>query len=414
MAKTITTHNGSAAHRDHNIRNPHVAEKLEHIDPELIDQNEILHDEKPREAYRRIFGEALDAYNQKQTREDRKIPDYFTHVMNDKKKHPVYELIVQIGDRNDTGIDAPVERECLKEFYRGWAERNPHLECIGAYIHADESEGTLHMHVDYVPVATGYKKGMEVQSGLAKALEQQGFVKDGRQTGQILWEARENAALEAICERHGIEVVHPMTEKREHMSTQEYKAWQSVELAHETLQNLRQEADEVQAGLTAAKEETKTVRAEGLRIGLDAQKILQEAQKLQEVVSSLETKKTALEGKIEAMEGKLPALEAQISDADSRLEDLHSQISESEEEMEATDRAIKKKKEEGQGFFSGFGDMNRAIQQERAKMEQEKRMNLLETFIQQPAIKPLWEAFLRMMEKVRGKSKGHHHSEPEK
>ena len=60
---TISTHNGSAIARDHNIRNPKVVAKEEHID--LSMPHEIWIDEPIRKAYDRIFGEALDEYNAK-------------------------------------------------------------------------------------------------------------------------------------------------------------------------------------------------------------------------------------------------------------------------------------------------------------------------------------------------------------
>ena len=63
MGKTISTHNGSAAHRDHNIRTPFVVESQTHIDRNLADRNETLIDEPHREAYQWIFGEALAEYN---------------------------------------------------------------------------------------------------------------------------------------------------------------------------------------------------------------------------------------------------------------------------------------------------------------------------------------------------------------
>ena len=66
MNVTVVAHNGSAAHRDHNIRNEKVVRKEEHIDPNGIHENWI--DEKPRDAYDRIFGGAVDRYNAKQKR----------------------------------------------------------------------------------------------------------------------------------------------------------------------------------------------------------------------------------------------------------------------------------------------------------------------------------------------------------
>lgn len=398
MAKTISTHNGSAAHRAHNIRAPWATDSQEHIDKSLRGRNEILHDEQPREAYRRIFGDALEAYNAKQSRPERQIQDYYTHIDQHAKKHPVYEMIVQIGDRNDTGIDAPVERQCLKEFYAGWAERNPHLECIGAYLHADESDGTLHMHIDYVPVATGYKRGMETQSSLSKALEQQGFVKDGKLTGQIQWEARENAALEAICNRHGIEIYHPMSEKREHLTTTQYKAWQSTQQAYETKEQLEQAIDEhqealgaVQQELDAAKEERDEVLQESREIAQKGAEAMRKVKDIQAVIPTLENKK-------EALESDVASLEATIDSMKSRYEEVQNDLEDAEEELEATEQAIKEKRSEGKGLFRSHDEMQHMIQQKREAVRAEKKDNLLARFAQFlirefPSVKKLWEQF---------------------
>lgn len=247
MAKTISTHNGSAVCRAHNKRDKRVVDKLEHIDPELSVNNLYLYDEAPRAAYARIFGDALADYNARQSRHERQIQDYYTHIQKDGKKHPVYEMIVQIGNKDDTGINAENEKQCLVEFYQGWAQRNPNLECIGAYIHADETGGTVHMHLDYVPVATGYTRGLSIQSSLVKALEQQGFTKSGRRTAQIQWESRENLALEKICLEHGIEVVHPKREQVKHLDTQLYKAQQEAQRAVLEAQEASKALDTVQA-----------------------------------------------------------------------------------------------------------------------------------------------------------------------
>jgi hypothetical protein len=200
MGKTITTHNGSVANRAHNIRNPKVTNKQGHIDKSLVAGNEILIDEPPREAYQRIFGQALAEYNAKQDRPERRIRDYYNHIEADQKKHTVYEMIIQVGDKNDTGINAPKERRIIKEFVAGWPKRNPNLVLIGAYIHADEHDGTLHAHLDYIPMAHGYKNGLSVQNGLVRALGEQGIetVKQSKETAQIRWERAENETLEAI------------------------------------------------------------------------------------------------------------------------------------------------------------------------------------------------------------------------
>ena len=255
--KTITTHNGSTANRDHNVRNHKTTNVQGHIDKSLSHMNETIIDEKPRDAYRRLFGAALDRYNAKQKRPERKIKDYYKHICDDAKKHPVYEMIIQIGDRKDTGINAPIERAVIKEFITGWSERNPSLELIGAYIHADESNGTLHAHLDYIPVAHGYKNGLSIQNGLVKALGQQGFetAKHGKETAQIRWEKRENKALEEICNAHGIEVHHPLTSNK-HLSTPDFIAKQKeLENLHNKLEKLLSEIEKHEKLLKSLKKE---------------------------------------------------------------------------------------------------------------------------------------------------------------
>lgn len=223
MAIRISTHNGSTAHREHNIRKGYVVSKQEHIDAQRSPQNEIWADEEHSKAYQRIFGQAVEKYNEKQKRADRKIKDYYRHICKDKKKHAVYEMIIQVGGKDDN-IPIATHKAILQEFYKSFCTQNSNLECIGAYLHLDEA--TPHLHLDYIPVATGYKKGMEKQSALVKALEQMGYCKEGKQTAQIQWEKAMNMTLENICIKYGIEVEHPRLGTA-HLNTDTYKVVQS-------------------------------------------------------------------------------------------------------------------------------------------------------------------------------------------
>jgi hypothetical protein len=232
MGVTISTHNGSKVARDHNVRNPKVVGKEKHID--LNGVSEIWHDEKPQDAYHRLFDGAREKYNAKQKRADRRITDYYRTVCEDKKKHAVYEMIVAVGSRQNP-IDDNVGKEILRKFVDGWTERNPNLELIGAYYHADE-EGIPHVHIDYIPVAHGYKRGLQIQSALVKALAEQGFEKDGKETAQIQWERSENAHLEKLCNEFGIEVEHPLIADRQHLDTATYKAQQELQEAQRELE----------------------------------------------------------------------------------------------------------------------------------------------------------------------------------
>ena len=227
---TIATHNGSAAHRHHNIRTEKVVSKEPHIDPN--GHYEVWKDVPPREAYHKLFDGAVERYNAKQTRTDRKITNYYAQVEKDAKKHPVYEMIIGVYPGNDS-INENTQKAILKEFVDGWQTRNPSLYMCGAYYHADE-EGEPHVHIDYIPVARGYTKGMDTQNGLTRALEAQGFYKEGRETPQIKWQRSENEHLAKLCKTRGLEVQHPTQERKEHLDTGLYKAQKALEstIAH--------------------------------------------------------------------------------------------------------------------------------------------------------------------------------------
>ena len=219
---TISTHNGSTVHTAHNLRKESVVSKEPHIDPNGKHIT-VLH-VPIREAYNKYFKEAQDEYNAKQTRADRQIKNYYESVLKDSKKHVAYEMIVGVYPNEHEQINEKLQRQIMKEYLDGWRHRNPNLKLVGVYYHADEL-GEPHMHIDYVPVAHNYKKGMKVQNGLNKALEEQGIYSKKGRTPQMQFQDQENEALELICRTHGIEVEHPKRGKQvEHLDTITYKS----------------------------------------------------------------------------------------------------------------------------------------------------------------------------------------------
>ena len=233
---TISTHNGSAVRQAHNLRTKACVEKEAHIDPNGV--HETWKHESIVQAYHRIFDDAVADYNSRQPRADRQIRNYLANIRKDEKKHDCYEMIIGIY-----GDDCTTEQgyQIMREFTDGWQERNPNLELIGAYYHADE-EGKPHVHLDYIPVAHGYKNGMHTQNGLVKALGEMGFQKIGKATAQIRWEARENAHLDKLCQKYGIKVEHPRAQGVQHLHTEVYKATQEANKARQEAAAARQEA----------------------------------------------------------------------------------------------------------------------------------------------------------------------------
>ena len=225
---TIATHNGSGASRGHNLRKEEIVSKEKHIDPEGI--HETWFDVAPRQAYEQIFGKAVEEYNAQQTRADRKITNYYNDVRADQRRHVGYEMIIGIYPKEGEAVPDALGKNVLREFVASWQERNPNLTMTGAYYHADEQGRAPHVHIDYIPVAHGYKRGPAVQNGLVKALGEMGFDGRGKNTAQIQWERRENEYLETLCNRRGISVEHPQEGKGvKHLHTETYKANQDLQ-----------------------------------------------------------------------------------------------------------------------------------------------------------------------------------------
>lgn len=236
QAYTISNQNGPAVSRGHNIRDPRSIKNQDHILPN--GEHETWHDEKLKDAYTRIFKDAIDDYNQT-ARKDRRINNYYKDICENKKKNAVYEVIMTIGNRG-MKIDPNIGKDILKEFVDDWKDRNPSLEMVGAYYHADEYDpetgifGTPHVHIDYVPVAHNCERGPKVQTSLTAAFEEMGYKGSGpKNTAQMKWQRSERDAFEKICNKHGIKVSEKQRDERHHLDTEIYKKTKKLESMQE-------------------------------------------------------------------------------------------------------------------------------------------------------------------------------------
>lgn len=213
------------------LHNRRDYEKIGHeipknINKEKMHENVTLVDKDIREAYAEIFGEALKAYNEKQKRADRRIDDYYDHISKSKNGEKLfYEDVVQWGKKEDFEDPATREtaKECLKEYVESFEKRNPNLVLIGAYIHMDEA--SPHLHLDYVPVAHGYSRGLKTRNSLDRAMKEMGYQpeKESRKNNATrLWKEHERAIFSKICREHGLEV-EKEREARGSLAPEEYK-----------------------------------------------------------------------------------------------------------------------------------------------------------------------------------------------
>ena len=198
--------------------------KAENVDGSRTHLNIDYCNEPIKKIYHELFDEALKRYNDKQTRADRRIENYYEKIRNSKQEKPFHELILQIGDKENMSAESEngqLARQILDEYYRGFQERNPNLKVFSVHLHMDEA--TPHLHIDFVPFTTGSKRGLDTRVSLKQALATQGF-KGGtrRDTEWNQWVQAEKEQLAAVMERYGIEWEHKGTHEK-HLSVLDYK-----------------------------------------------------------------------------------------------------------------------------------------------------------------------------------------------
>ena len=219
MKRTISAMVGQGS-VNHNSRKFHA----KNTDPERSHLNITYCQENIKTVYHELFDEALERYNAKQTRADRRIEDYYEKIRSGKQEKPFHEIILQVGNRDDMSADSEegqLSAAVLDEYMKGFQERNPQLRVFSAHLHMDEA--TPHLHIDFVPFTTGSKRGLDTRVSLKQALAAQGFKGGTRgDTEWSQWVRSEKERLSLVMERHGIEWEDKGTHDK-HLSVLDYK-----------------------------------------------------------------------------------------------------------------------------------------------------------------------------------------------
>ena len=219
MKRTISAMRGKGS-LTHNRRD-FIAENVNSSRTPL---NIEYHNEDIRTVYHELFDGALARYNEKQTRRDRVIDDYYEKIRTGKQEKLFEELIIQIGNKDDmnaTSENGQLARQMLDEYMQSFQQRNPTLRVFSAHLHMDEA--TPHLHIDFIPFTTGSKRGLETRVSLKKALEALGFAGGTKShTEPNQWIEAEKQALASIMARHDIEWEQKGTHE-EHLSVLDYK-----------------------------------------------------------------------------------------------------------------------------------------------------------------------------------------------
>ena len=311
MKRTISFMTGKGS-VNHNSRKFHA----KNTDPERSCLNVEYCNENVKDVYHELFDEALTRYNEKQTRSDRRIDDYYEKIRSGKQEKPFHEIIVQIGDKDNMGAkteDGQLAAKVLDEYMQGFRQRNPTLRVFAAYLHMDEA--TPHLHIDFVPYTTGSKRGLDTRVSLKQALSALGF-KGGtrRETELNQWVAYEKKHLAAVMLEHGIEWEKKGTHEK-HLSVLDFEKKERAKEVAELEQSIsdgKERLSDIQIQQKKAEQETEQIRQEGEAIRREVSELSETSDLLKEQAATLAEDKEKLLSDNEKLEKQQKKLQQEI------------------------------------------------------------------------------------------------------
>ncbi|HDV8364309.1 TPA: plasmid recombination protein [Bacillus cereus] len=194
------------------------------IDPSRLEENIYFVQKDIRSVYKDVFQEAVDKYNEKQKRNDRKIKDYYDKIKKDTKTHEQRELIVAVGEGKNDPKYREAKKETLKQYAEAFQGRNPNLAVYNMVLHDDEANP--HLHINYVPNFES-SRGLTRRVGMDRALQQQGI--QGKGTELIAnWRQLETAYIESLAKEQIPNFERANVGSHKYMKVRQYKEYAEV------------------------------------------------------------------------------------------------------------------------------------------------------------------------------------------
>ncbi|WP_074596539.1 plasmid recombination protein [Bacillus cereus] len=191
------------------------------IDPSRLEENIYFVQKDIRSVYKDVFQEAVDKYNEKQKRNDRKIKDYYDKIKKDTKTHEQRELVVAVGEGKDDPKYREAKKEALKQYAEAFQGRNPNLAVYNMVLHDDEANP--HLHINYVPNFES-SRGLTRRVGMDRALQQQGV--QGKGTELIAnWRQLETAYIESLAKEQIPNFERANVGSHKYMKVRQYKEY---------------------------------------------------------------------------------------------------------------------------------------------------------------------------------------------
>lgn len=270
-----------------------------------------------KKLYKDEFDEAVYKYNEKQTRENRKIINYLSKIEEDKQKNIATEIILQLGDKEDWKEINLEDKEKMKDVFKKGIEtlESKGFKVANAVLHLDET--SPHCHIIGVPIGENFKKGMEkqVSSKSVFSLDKMEVLRDEIEKVLIAeYNKVYNLDVEKKQEKGMIE---------EHLSITEYKQIKPIinELIKTVDKNIVLE--EIKTNLKNKEKEIKEVK-----------------ERKEKLVADVEAKEKEVE-ELKAILKEKDKIKDEFYKNDGDIFDLKNKIDEQKKEIEAKEKSLK-------------------------------------------------------------------------
>lgn len=314
------------------------------VDHSRTPDNITLARDNIQDAYRRLFDESVIKYNENQKRNDRKIKNYFDKIYRSKKEKNFYEFIVQVGNQNDQ----PNQKKCeaiLEDFHKMMQKDYPNMAIFNSVIHVDES--TPHLHLDFIPIGEGYKKGLEKRVSMQKALQNLGFSNYADFRNELMQK------FEIIAKNHDIERKRDVAVGERHLTIQDYRALNRM--AEQKIEDL-----------------------DKTRVSRSSSRVLKKlnvvpVEMYEEVSRDNMYRKT----QNEALSSENDALRSQISKLKTKnnIDTYEAVIENQKEQIERLEVVLKEKKEERSKYYNKWWETDETARKLEEELKLEKQSN---------------------------------------
>ena len=290
----------------------------ENVDEKRTKDNVVLISDNIEDVYHELFDPALERYNAKQKRKDRRIEDYYEHIRVGKQEKLFHEVIFQIGNKENMGCETKegeIARQVLLDFAKEFSERNPQFRVFGMYLHMDEA--TPHLHIDFIPYITESKRGLDTRVSMKQALASRGFAGRGRsETECNQWIESEKEMLAKVAERYNIEWEKKNTH-REHLDVLNFKKEERTKEVAELEQKkekLLKETDGLQSEINDIWMDKRTLEGERRIAEIEAEMENERAEKARQVADKHQARLNNLQPVIDNMNKELLQFSGKIEE----------------------------------------------------------------------------------------------------